>query len=153
MARSYPIRTPRYPTCFHYNHDRLLSRIHSIQLPRNGLDMFRPLWNIEHAVCLLVYTWVEIATCELGTGCWIQCYLVLALSVSLHTVLRQELMRSASYLLILTYDKSAAAPDHITLTHFLGSLINPVPSISKFSRTQSSNTRETDWQSGQSWSQ
>jgi hypothetical protein len=40
-------------------------------------------------------------------------------------------MSSASYLLILTYDKSAAAPDHITLTHFLGSLINPVPSISK----------------------
>jgi hypothetical protein len=40
-------------------------------------------------------------------------------------------MDSASYLLILTYDKSAAAPDHITLTHFLGSLINPVPSISK----------------------
>ena len=40
-------------------------------------------------------------------------------------------MSRASYLLILTYDKSAAAPDHITLTHFLGSLINPVPSISE----------------------
>ena len=49
----------------------------------------------------------------------------------------RELMSSASYLLILTYDKSAAAPDHITLTHFLGSLINPVPSISKSPHTQS----------------
>jgi hypothetical protein len=153
MARSYPIRTPRYPTCFYDNHRRLLSRIHSIQLPRNGLDMFRPLWNIEYAVCLLVYTWVEITACELGTGRWIQRYLVLALSVSQFTTLMQELMRSASYLLILTYDKSAAAPDHITLTHFLGSLINPVPSISKFSHTQSFRTQKTDWQSGQSWYQ
>jgi len=62
-------------------------------------------------------------------------------------------MSSASYLLILTYDKSAAAPDHITLTHFLGSLINPVPSISKSSHTQTSDPRETDWQSGQFWYQ
>jgi hypothetical protein len=82
MARSYPIRTPRYPTCFHDNHRRLFSRIHPIQLPRNGLDMLRPLWNIEYAVWLLVYTWIEIAACELGTGRWIQCDLVLALSVS-----------------------------------------------------------------------
>jgi len=58
-------------------------------------------------------------------------------------------MSSASYLLILTYDKSAAAPDHITLTHFLGSLINPVPSISK----STFSTHETDWQSEQSWYQ
>jgi hypothetical protein len=82
MARSYPIRTPRYPTCFYDNHRRLLSRIHSIQLPRNGLDMFRSLRNIEYAVCLLVYTRIEIAACELGTGRWIQCHPVLAVSVS-----------------------------------------------------------------------
>jgi hypothetical protein len=44
--------------------------------------MFCPLWNIEYAVRLLVYTWVEIAACELGTGRWIQCHLILALSVS-----------------------------------------------------------------------
>ena len=60
-------------------------------------------------------------------------------------------MGSASYLLILTYDKSAAAPDHITLTHFLGSLINPVPSISKSICTHDWSTRETDEQSEQSW--
>jgi hypothetical protein len=82
MARSYPIRTTRHPTCLHDNHRRLFSRIHSIQLPRNGLDLFRPLWNIEYAVRLLVYTWVEIATCELGTGRWIQCHPVPTLSVS-----------------------------------------------------------------------
>jgi hypothetical protein len=82
MARSYPVRTPRHPTRFYDNHRRLLSRIHSIQLPRNGLDMLRPLWNIEYAVCLLVYTWIEITARELGTGRWIQRYLVLALSVS-----------------------------------------------------------------------
>ena len=62
-------------------------------------------------------------------------------------------MGSASYLLILTYDKSAAAPDHITLTHFLGSLINPVPSISKSIHIYDLSTRKTDWQSGQSWYQ
>jgi len=62
-------------------------------------------------------------------------------------------MSSASYLLILTYDKSAAAPDHITLTHFLGSLINPVPSISKSTHGQSFSTHETDLQSEQSWFQ
>jgi hypothetical protein len=82
MARSYLIRTPRYSTCFHDNHRRLFSRIFSVQLSRNGLDMFRPLWDLEYAVCLLVYTWLEITTCELGTGRWIQRYLVLALSVS-----------------------------------------------------------------------
>jgi len=82
MARSYPFRTPSHPTRFHDNHRRLLRRIHSIQLPRNGLDMFRPLWNIEYAVRLLVYAWVEITTCELGFGRWIQCYSVFALSVS-----------------------------------------------------------------------
>jgi hypothetical protein len=62
-------------------------------------------------------------------------------------------MSSASYLLILTYDKSAAAPDHITLTHFLGSLINPVPSISKSPHAESFSTHEADRQSGQSWYQ
>jgi hypothetical protein len=82
MARSYPIRTPRHHPRFHDNHYRLLCRIHSIQLSRNGLDMFRPLWNIEYAVCLFVYTWIEIATCELGTGRGIQRHPVPALSVS-----------------------------------------------------------------------
>jgi len=153
MARSYSIRTPRHPTRFHDNHSRLFSRIHSIQLPRNGLDMFRPLWNIEYAVRLLVHAWVEITTCELGFSRWIQRYLVPALSVSQYTILRQELMGSASYLLILTYDKSAAAPDHITLTHFLGSLINPVPSISKCFCIHDWSTREIDQQSEQSWYQ
>jgi len=62
-------------------------------------------------------------------------------------------MGSASYLLILTYDKSAAAPDHITLTHFLGSLINPVPSISMSIYPHPLSTRETDQQSEQSWYQ
>lgn len=40
-------------------------------------------------------------------------------------------MRRAAYLLILTYDRSANAADHITIVHFTGSLINPVPSMSK----------------------
>jgi hypothetical protein len=82
MARSYPVRTPRYPARFDNNHHSLLRRINSIQLSRNGLDLFRPLWNIEYAVCLLVYTRIEIAACELGTGRWIQCHPVLAVSVS-----------------------------------------------------------------------
>jgi hypothetical protein len=82
MARPYPIRTPRHPPRFNSHHHRLFGRIHSIQLPRNGLDMFRTLRDIEHAVRLLVYTWLEITACELGFGRWIQCYLVLALSVS-----------------------------------------------------------------------
>jgi len=86
MARSYPIRAPRHPTRFHDNHSRLFSRIHSIQLPRHGLDLFCPLWNIEYAVRLLVYAWVEITTCELGFGRWIQRYSVLALSVSQYTI-------------------------------------------------------------------
>jgi hypothetical protein len=82
MVRSYPIRTPRHPPRFNDNHHRLLSRINSIQLPRNGLDLFRPLWNIEYAVCLLVHTGIEIAACELGTGRWIQRHPVFALPVS-----------------------------------------------------------------------
>jgi len=84
MAWPHIIRTPRHPTRFNSNHNRVFGRIHSIQLPRNGLDMFRPLWNLEYAVCLLVYTWIKIAACELGTCRWIQRHLVFALSVSRH---------------------------------------------------------------------
>ena len=39
----------------------------------------------------------------------------------------------ASYLLILTYDRSANASGHITICHFTIALINPVPNISMFS--------------------
>jgi len=61
MARSYPIRAAcNYPRVHHHHH-RLLSRIKSIQLPRNGLDLFRSLRYIEYAVRLLVHTWSEIA--------------------------------------------------------------------------------------------
>ena len=88
MARSYLIRTPRHPTRFNDNHRRLLRRIHSIQLPRNGLDLFRSLRYIEYAVRLPVHSWLEVTACELGIGRWIQRYLVLALSVSQHTCFR-----------------------------------------------------------------
>ena len=140
MARSYPIRAPCHPPRFNSDHRRLLSRIHSIQLSRNGLDLFRSLWNFEYTVRLPVHSWVEVTISELGLSRWVQRHFVLALPVSQRVCSRQELMSSASYLLILTYDKSAAAPDHITLTHFLGSLINPVPSISKSTYGQSFST-------------
>ena len=84
MARSYPIRTPRNSPRFNSNHRRLLCRIDPIQLSRNGLDLFRSLWNFEYAVRLPVHSWLEIATSELGISRWVQRYLVLALSVSQH---------------------------------------------------------------------
>ena len=88
MARSYPIRTPRNSPRFNSNHRRLLCRIYPVQLPRNGVDMFRPLRNLEYAVRLPVHSWLEIATSELGISRWVQRYLVLALSVSQHISFR-----------------------------------------------------------------
>jgi len=82
MARSYPIRTTRNSPRFNSNHRRFLCRIHSIQLSRNGMDLFRSLWNFKHAVRLPVHSWLEVTACELGIGRWIQRYSILALSVS-----------------------------------------------------------------------
>jgi len=90
MARSYPIRTPRHPPRLNSDHRRLLCRIYPIQLSRNGLDLFRPLWNFEYAVRLPVHSWLEVTACELGIGRWIQRYLVLALSVSQHICLKAK---------------------------------------------------------------
>ena len=84
MARSYLIRTTRNSPRFNSDHRRLLSRIHSIQLPRHGVDLFRPLRNLEYAVRLPVHSWLEVTACELGIGRWVQRYLVFALSVSQH---------------------------------------------------------------------
>ena len=88
MARSYPIRTPRNSPRFNSNHRRLLCRIYPIQLSRNGLDLFRPLWNFEYAVRLPVHSWLEVTACELGIGRWIQRDSILALSVSQHISFR-----------------------------------------------------------------
>jgi hypothetical protein len=149
MARSYPIRTPRYPTSINHHHRSLFGSIHAIQLPRNGLDLFRALRDIQYALRVFVYAWFEIALGKLGFGCGFQRHSVLALPVSRYSLRSHELTGSASYLLILTYDKSAAAADHITLTHFLGSLINPVPSISKSRHIFSG--KVADKQSERSW--
>ncbi len=40
-------------------------------------------------------------------------------------------VRRASYLLILTYDESIGAPQHITICHFTIGLINPTPNMSE----------------------
>jgi len=82
MARPHPIRASRDPPRINHNHDHIRRSIKSIQLPGNGLDMFRPLRNIQYALCLLVYSGIKIAFGELGFGCWIQRHLVLALPVS-----------------------------------------------------------------------
>ncbi|ORX35007.1 hypothetical protein BD324DRAFT_633591 [Kockovaella imperatae] len=39
------------------------------------------------------------------------------------------LLYLAAYLLILTYDRSSAAVDHITISHFTIGLVNPVPNV------------------------
>ena len=38
---------------------------------------------------------------------------------------------SAAYLLILTYDTTTGAPNHVTICHFTIALINPTPNISE----------------------
>ena len=45
---------------------------------------------------------------------------------------------SAAYLLILTYDISTGAPNHVTICHFTIALINPTPNISELATLPSS---------------
>lgn len=82
MARPHPVRITRNPPCINHNHNHIRRSIKSIQLPRNGLDMFRTIRDIQYALCLPVHSGIEIAFGELGPSRWVQCYSVLALPVS-----------------------------------------------------------------------
>ena len=59
-----------------------------------------------------------------------------------------EAQDSAAYLLILTYDRSSAAADHMTISHFTIAIINPVPNIGKSMRLNAILTLQSE----QPWS-
>jgi hypothetical protein len=92
--------------------------------------MLRALRNQRDIVCFLLLAVPHVATRSMGLVRWCISYIVSIVPVRFSkSRLQAPYTCSASYLLILTYDKSSASADHITITHFTIGLISPVPNI------------------------
>jgi hypothetical protein len=120
---------PRYPHRINRHHRHLCNDFHAIQRDRYSVCLFRALRHLCHIIQFPLRTVPGQSVGCMGFSRRCQCYSLLTVPVSSSSEMR--LIQSASYLLILTYDRSVAAVDHITICHFTIGLISPVPSISE----------------------